>query len=363
VKPAPAAAHLFAFFTRFRGIIFNSRNRFYLPLKEKQTMAKKKKAPLRRRKRAGGRKKNTMRKNRLFAAGLFILALVVIGVFVSRSKTSPAVNYFVKTVQRFTGENQPCGELHTWDLALTSDGRIVLSDQAASRIVYFDKNGKFIREVGQKQAGPPAFKEISGITSDDGGNAYIVDAWGGMVRGFSPNGKPTVQVELKNVYGPRGVAWVPDAFMVADTGTNRLLKISRDGSNVQVWGKKEGGKSIFDNPMAVCVDASGQVYVADAGNRRIQCLDQKGQSVRQYKMEAPPSRVAVDAKNGLIYATSQEGGFTEVFTVSGKDLGKLTESTQKDQPLKGINGIRVNEQGQLVAAWEKEVKILEPVKQ
>jgi hypothetical protein len=308
------------------------------------------------------KKKTALKKNKIFAAGLFILALVVLVVFVSRNKTAPAQNYYVKTAHHFKGDDQPCGEFHAWDLAVTRDGRIVLSDQADSRILYFDRNGKFLREVGQKQAGEPKFKEISGITSDDNGDVYIVDAWGGMLRGFSPQGRPTLRVELKNVYGPRGVACVKDDFVVADTGTNRLLKISRDGNSVQVWGKKEGGKSIFDNPIAVCTDASENIYVADSGNRRIQSLNPQGQPVRQYKMEAPPSRVTVDAKNSLIYATSQEGGFTQVFTVSGKDMGKLMDADQKDQPIKGLNGLRVTEDGLLVAAWTTEVKIFQPVK-
>jgi sugar lactone lactonase YvrE len=326
-------------------------------------MGKNKRGVVKHPRRLKSKKKKALKKNKIFAAGLFILALVVLVVFVSWNKTAPVQNYLVKTVHHFNGDDQACGEFHAWDLAVTRDGRIVLSDQADSRILYFDRNGKFLREVGQKQAGPPKFKEISGITSDENGNVYIVDAWGGMLRGFSPQGRPTLQVELKNVYGPRGVACVNDAFVVADTGTSRLLKISRDGNSVVVWGKKEGGKSLFDNPMAVCTDASGNIYVADSGNKRIQCLDSTGQPLRQYKMEAPPSRVTIDSKNALIFATSQEGGFTQVFTVSGKDLGKVMDVDQKDQPLKGLNGLRVTEDGQLVAAWTTEVKIFQPVKQ
>jgi len=326
-------------------------------------MAIKRKSVLKRPRRRSQKRNISSKKKGLLAAGLALLAIIILMVSVSRNQSSPEKNFFIKTVLNFTGDSQPCQAFHAWDLTLTHDQKIVVSDQIGSRILYFDQNGKFLREITEKKAGSPPFKEISGITSDDKGNVYVVDSWNGLVRGFSPDGKPTIRVELKNVYGPRGVAWDNGAFVVADTGTNRLLKVGTDGSILQIWGKLPSGKNLFDNPMAVEVDASGNFYEADEGNKRIQCLDPQGKFVRGYDMDAAPSKVTVDSKNGLVYASSPEGGFTKVFTVSGKYLGKLVDINQKDQPIKGINGLRVTQDGRLVAALEKEVRILQPIKE
>ena len=45
---------------------------------------------------------------------------------------------------------------------------------------------------------------------------------------------------------------------------------SPDGQMIGNWGTagREGGK--FTYPVAVAVDASGRVYVADSGNQRVQ---------------------------------------------------------------------------------------------
>ncbi|MDO8727668.1 MAG: hypothetical protein Q7J35_16510 [Candidatus Methanoperedens sp.] len=53
-------------------------------------------------------------------------------------------------------------------------------------------------------------------------------------------------------------------------GNNRIQKFSSDGTFLTQWGSAGTGVSQFSNPLGIAVDSSGNVYVADSGNRRIQ---------------------------------------------------------------------------------------------
>ena len=62
---------------------------------------------------------------------------------------------------------------------------------------------------------------------------------------------------------------------MADTGNDRLQKLSPLGKTVAVWGQSgQGGE--YRQPFDVTVDADDSVYVADTGNHRIQKLSATG---------------------------------------------------------------------------------------
>ncbi len=61
---------------------------------------------------------------------------------------------------------------------------------------------------------------------------------------------------------------------VADTGNHRIQKFTSDGHFVTKCGVEGSGDGQFRNPADVAVDSSGNVYVADTGNHRIQKFEQ-----------------------------------------------------------------------------------------
>jgi DNA-binding beta-propeller fold protein YncE len=57
---------------------------------------------------------------------------------------------------------------------------------------------------------------------------------------------------------------------VADSGNNRIQKFDSDGNFMTKWGSSGSGDGEFSGPDGIAVDTSGNVYVSDFRNDRVQ---------------------------------------------------------------------------------------------
>ena len=69
---------------------------------------------------------------------------------------------------------------------------------------------------------------------------------------------------------------------VADYYNDRIQKFLSDGTYVTQWGSKGSSNGQFSSPYGVAVDGSGNVYVADTFNNRIQKFLSDGTYVTQW---------------------------------------------------------------------------------
>lgn len=94
----------------------------------------------------------------------------------------------------------------------------------------------------------------------------FVTKWGYLADGqFSnPNG---IAVDASgNVY-------------VADSRNERIQKFNSNGTFITKWGSTGSLDGQFLSPMGISVDASGNVYVADTYNERIQKFSSNGEFI------------------------------------------------------------------------------------
>jgi DNA-binding beta-propeller fold protein YncE len=59
-------------------------------------------------------------------------------------------------------------------------------------------------------------------------------------------------------------------YLTDDSNLARVQVFTSAGSFIAAWGSEGAGTGQFFLPQAVAVDASGNIYVADGGNNRIQ---------------------------------------------------------------------------------------------
>ncbi len=305
----------------------------------------------RRKKTSASRKNPNSKKMVLFILALVGVILLIEAVSFFEGQVNASKDLPVQSVMEIGGDSLPSGPFKAWDVLVTPDNRIALSDQTQNRILILDSQGKFLTQFGQKQAGDPPFKEVSCLAADASGDVYVIDPWTGTIRGFDPKGRLMAKISLdgKGFYGPRGIAWDKGSFLIADTGSHRLVKLSSSGNVDAAWGQRGSGKGNFDNPTQVAVDAQNNYYVVDQQNNRIQVLDSEGHFVREISLGAQPSAEAVDAKKKWIYVSSTDGKFVRAYTLEGKLMGNLVDGDKK-QPVQNVNSLSVLGDGDLLAA-------------
>ena len=139
-------------------------------------------------------------------------------------------------------------------------------------------------------------KYPSGISVDISGNVYIADYWsynirmvtslgiittiaGTGVQGSGDGGGAATSAQF--VY-PSGISVdISGNVYIADQGTSKIRMVTSTGTITTIAGtgaqgdSSDGGLATsvqFNNPVAVSVDISGNVYVADFGNHKIRMV-------------------------------------------------------------------------------------------
>lgn len=241
-------------------------------------------------------------------------------------------------------------ELHLpHGLAFDHAGNLYVSERAPRRIRRIDPSGIISTVAGIGASGPgrdsprnseSALSSPSGIAVDTSGNLFVAESPNHRVRRIDPSGVvSTVAGTGRDGYDgdggpadrhalnrPTGVA--VDSMgnlFVADSANNRIRKIAPGGTISTLPGAgrhKFGGdggpadQAALSRPSDVAVDSSGNLLIADTGNRRVRLVDPSGTistlagvgydlgngEPLPYNPFTDLSAVAVDASGNLYFA-------------------------------------------------------------
>jgi hypothetical protein len=135
---------------------------------------------------------------------------------------------------------------------------------------------------------------------------------------------------------------------VADEKNNRIQKFDSDGGFLAKWGSYGTGDGQFNWPCGVTVDPSGNVYVSDYGNSRIQKFDSNGGFLAKWGSYGTgdgqfnyPWGIAMDA-SGNVYVADYYNNRIQKFDSGGGFLTKWGSYGSGDGQFYDPSGIAVD---------------------
>jgi sugar lactone lactonase YvrE len=151
---------------------------------------------------------------------------------------------------------------------------------ANSRLIKFDKNGKFIKEFGKKGSGPDDWDQPHALAMDSRGRLFVGDRSNNRIKILDQDGK--VLAEWLQFSRPSGIYIdKQDNIYVADSESGSVNRTRTDWKRGIRIGKVSDGvvTAFIPDPAetaastsaaeGVAVDAAGNIYGAEVGPRAL----------------------------------------------------------------------------------------------
>jgi sugar lactone lactonase YvrE len=211
-------------------------------------------------------------------------------------------------------------------VAVGADGSVYVTDAGESNAVrQLTPRGV----VTVLAAGEGVFDTPSGIALDGEGNLYVADTGNNRVRKLSKEGGVTTLAGEGEFDAPVGVAVDKGGNVyVADTYNDRISVITKEGQVRTVAGAgspgyADGGAldaALFDTPCAVAVSEAGDIYVADTGNDRLRKITKDGQVVTLNLFDPPAAQPVTQNTSGATPTPAQGETSPPAFNITPFEL-------------------------------------------
>ncbi len=173
------------------------------------------------------------------------------------------------------------------DIAWLPDGTFFITDgYINTRVVKFDKNGKYLMTWGTPGKAPGQFNLPHAIAIDRNRRLYVADRANSRIQVFDENGKFLDQ--WPNVRKPFDIMMSADQFLwVADGATNKFLKYDLDGKLLYWWGEQGEYPGGVWGVHQFSVDPAGNLYAAETYGGRTQKFRPRPGADKSKLMGAP----------------------------------------------------------------------------
>ena len=219
-----------------------------------------------------------------------------------------------------------------FEIAVNTEGQIVVTDNLGNCVYVFDKNGNFLRKIGGRGSNKGLFQHPVGISFLNDNEVLISDftnckilqlniQTGTVVKSFGKFGKE--KGELTNpVY-----VTVDDEerIVVTESSNHRIQVMSKEGRSIFTFGDK--GPEKLARPTC-CIFHKNMFLVSDTSNHCIKAFDLSGTFLYKFGEQGDqhgqfrrPRGLLVDSSNNLLVCDT-ENKRVQQFSLDGRFTGK-----------------------------------------
>lgn len=257
-----------------------------------------------------------------------------------------------------------------------SEGSLFVVDNGNDRIEQFSLAGTYLNQFGKKGSGAGELNEPIAIASNPtSGNLYVSDLGNHRVEEFSPAGKFLTDWETWSK--PHTVSY-PTGLAIA--GSGELYIGDEYGNVVSEWvlpeagganlsyttqfGSTGSGEGQFRGPFSSAIDGSGDLWVTDRYNNRIEKFSSNQKYMAAYGSEGSgngqyrePWGIDINQSTGNVYVSDTGNNRIEEMSSSGTFI--RTFGTAESGKLNKPAGLRIDSSGNVWVADEGDNRIVE----
>ncbi len=213
------------------------------------------------------------------------------------------------------------------DCAFDSNGALFITDTAKDCVMAVSSQHVW-RLYGTGEDGRGDIWSPEGIVIGPDGRIYVVDTGNHRVQVLAKDGS------FRNAWSigacSRIAYDIAGAVYLVDTGAKRVVKYSLNGRLLAAWGTVGDGPGQFREPTGIAVDRrTGQVYVVDRERDCVQVFTPGGRFIRAWGTRGTnsgqfddPEEIAV-APDGTVWVADAGNGRIERFTSTGAWRGRI----------------------------------------
>jgi tripartite motif-containing protein 71 len=272
---------------------------------------------------------------------LGLVAAAVLGMVGSMISVPTAHAEVVATWVRQIGRPGHAG-VYAWGAATALDGSILVGDYNNYNIKRYTPDGQLLQVIGKKGTNPGQMNQPYGLAVDPvTGDLYLADTISKEIEVFHPDGTPKATWDVAptgGYYTSRlavnhdGWVYAVNSQQTSPLNPHYVNVYDRDGQFLFRFGSTGTGDGETRGLRAIAIGPNDEVYVVDAGNRRVQVFDRLGGYLRSFggrgqdvgQFGGDMRGIALDQDNGWAYVSDASDGTIEKFTLDGTPLATFT---------------------------------------